>query len=345
MNEETNFLFWFAAVKHSTVPEYKKKLEQYLDISAAYIIGMETAKGVHHATNGEHIHIAAQISKETYKKFHLNYHVGQLKLVMKTKDGIAKQNGLIKTVRNETRFLAYTCKDNNIIYRNIDLKTIQQYIEESFPKVETWENDIIEYLKLTYDATCLSTELHDWHNCQPDNHNKDKLALDCANCTKDLEEIIVSYYIANSKKKSVPARTTIRKIVSRFLMYEIPEYKGPHLTHIILNYITMKVIASVEKYENAGMKFRTVPAFALAESRASDACCLFLTVHTLTRSQRVFLPRKVPSKLRILDQIWNCTRGERTASTHELRPVLFPCASCRPPPMQPCCDACFLSPC
>ena len=60
--------------------------------------------------------------------------------------------------------------------------------------------------------------------------------------------------------------------------------------------ITMKVIASVEKYENAGMKFSTVPAIALAESRASDACCLFLTVHTLARSQRVFLPRKVPSK-------------------------------------------------
>ena len=40
--------------------------------------------------------------------------------------------------------------------------------------------------------------------------------------------------------------------------------------------ITMEVIASVEKYENAGMKFSTVPAFALAESRASDACCLFL---------------------------------------------------------------------
>ena len=108
----------------------------------------------------------------------------------------------------------------------------------------------------------------------------------------------------------------------------------------------MKVIASVEKYENAGMKFSTVPAFALAESRASDACCLFLVQYPhLLGSQRVFLPRKVPSKLRILDQIWNCTRGERTASTHELRPVLFPCASCRPPPMQPCCDACFVSPC
>ena len=54
----------------------------------------------------------------------------------------------------------------------------------------------------------------------------------------------------------------------------------------ILRYydITMKVIASVEKYENAGMKFSTVPAFALAESRASDACCLFLVQHTRAKS-------------------------------------------------------------
>ena len=58
-------------------------------------------------------------------------------------------------------------------------------------------------------------------------------------------------------------------------------------------------------------------AFALAESRAFDACCLFQVQYAhFARSQRVFLPRKVPSKLRILDQIWNCTRGERTASTH-----------------------------
>jgi hypothetical protein len=63
----------------------------------------------------------------------------------------------------------------------------------------------------------------------------------------------------------------------------------------------MQVIASVEKYENAGMKFSTVPAFALAESRASDACCLlsiylFLVQKHTRRSQLVFLPRKVPTK-------------------------------------------------
>ena len=106
----------------------------------------------------------------------------------------------------------------------------------------------------------------------------------------------------------------------------------------------MQVIASVEKYENAGMKFSTVPAFALAESRASDACCLFL-VQKHTRAKSACFPPQESSD-QVLDQTGiNCTRGERTASTHELRPVPFPCATCRPPPMQPCCDACFVSQC
>lgn len=224
----TEFLFWFAAVKHSTVPDYVSKLEQYLDISASYIIGKEIAKGVHHTTNGEHIHVAAQISKETYKKFHLNYHVGQLKLLMKTKDGIAKQNGLVKTVRNETRFLSYCCKDNNIIYKNIDLKTIQDYIEASFPKTETWENDIIDFVKLHYD---LADKLYD--NLETlDRNGPAYLSI-----TTDLEELIVNYYITNSKKKCVPVKNTIRKIVLRFLMYENPEHRGERLTYIIHKYI------------------------------------------------------------------------------------------------------------
>ena len=81
--------------------------------------------------------------------------------------------------------------------------------------------------------------------------------------------------------------------------------------------ISTQVIASVEKYENAGMKFSTVPAFTLAESRASDACCLFLVQKTHTREVSLF---SSPGKFRPSCAFWiNCTRGERTASTHELR--------------------------
>ena len=115
-----------------------------------------------------------------------------------------------------------------------------------------------------------------------------------------------------------------------------------HIVTVLSNVqnITMEVIASVEKYENAGMKFSTVPAFALAESRASDACCLFLVQkHTRTKSA-CFPPQE--SSDQVLELIADVGR---TASTHELRPVPFPCATCRPPPMQPCCDACFVSQC
>ena len=74
---------------------------------------------------------------------------------------------------------------------------------------------------------------------------------------------------------------------------------------LLLLHITMQVIASVEKYENAGMKFSTVPAFALAESRASDACCLFL-VQKHTREVSLF---SSPGKFRPSSGI-NCRRGD-----------------------------------
>lgn len=225
---EQTYTFWFACVRHDTVPAYLKKLEQYIDASASYVCGMETAKGVHHATNGEHIHMAAQIDAPTFKRFHLNYHVGQLKLKLKAADGIAKQYGEIKKekIRDQLKFLAYTVKDNNIIYKNIDLKTIQTYIDVSFPKTETWENDIIEWLKVTYDPHALFTPVLKHTN-----------GVEYWNETTKIEHLIIQYYITNSKKKSIPVRNTIRRMVSRYLMYEIPECSGPRLTHIINNYI------------------------------------------------------------------------------------------------------------
>ena len=76
-------------------------------------------------------------------------------------------------------------------------------------------------------------------------------------------------------------------------------------------HITTQVIASVEKYENAGMKFSTVPAFALAESRASDACCLFL-VQKHTRAKSACFPPQESS-----DQVLELIAD---VATHSLDP-------------------------
>ena len=79
-------------------------------------------------------------------------------------------------------------------------------------------------------------------------------------------------------------------------------------------HITTKVIASVEKYENAGIKFSTVPAFALADSRASDACCLFLV-------QYEHLPVfSSPGKFRASCAFWLCRLTQRYS--HPPRSIL-----------------------
>ena len=88
---------------------------------------------------------------------------------------------------------------------------------------------------------------------------------------------------------------------------DMPKYAQQNVT----TYITMQVIASVEKYENAGMKFSTVPAFALAESRASDACCLFL-VQKHTRAKSACCPPQESS-----DQVLELIAD---VATHSLDP-------------------------
>jgi hypothetical protein len=187
-------LFWFVALEHVRVEEYEKHLLKYMDASAQYIIAKETAKGVHHETKGEHIHIAAEMDVTTYNKMHKNIHVEQLKLRRKANEKGGKQVGRVHNVRDETRMLSYTVKNENIIYRNIDLKTIQAYIENSFPKKDEWDNDLIEYIKLNQI------------------------------CDRNLDEIedhIIDYYIKNSKKKSNLTRVKIKQITLRYLMYEI----------------------------------------------------------------------------------------------------------------------------
>lgn len=95
-------------------------------------------------------------------------------------------------------------------------------------------------------------------------------------------------------------------------------HTGTYLTYLtylayrhISVHITMEVIASVEKYENARMKFSTVPAFALAESRASDACCLFL-VQKHTRAKSACFPPQESS-----DQVLELIAD---VATHSLDP-------------------------
>jgi hypothetical protein len=227
---EAPYTFWFVAIKHVNFDMYLKHLDKYLDTTAGLLISQEIAtKGIHKETDGEHLHIAAQITPEKYKLLHLNVHTQQLKLVLKAKDGIGKQVGKISPdkVRDETAFMTYCCKDDKVYTRNMDLKIVQEYISNSFKKKENWEDDIINYIKATYHVYPLCTPYIDDPREIFNYHME----------TSKLEHLVISYYIENSKKKSIPTRMSIKRLVARYLMYEIPECQGTRLTDIINNYI------------------------------------------------------------------------------------------------------------
>lgn len=210
-------LFWFVAIRFSEVPEYILELEKYIDPSATLLIAKEVVKGAHKKTNGEHIHVAVDMSVETYNRFHDNIHKKKLKLVLKAKDGIGKQVGREKKVEDQRRLLIYCCKDKDLYSKNIDQAELQSLIDESFPKTESWEDQISTYLKENYD------EGEGWD-----------FASQGFNI-ENLEDLVIYFYIEFSKSKAVPTRTFIRKCVCRFLMYDNPYKKV--MFHQIKNYI------------------------------------------------------------------------------------------------------------
>ena len=200
------YLFWFVAIKHSQVEEYINHLDKYLDPSAALIVAKEVANKVHKDTNGEHIHVAAEMDKKTYNKFHNNIHTEQMKLRKKAiKDGGGKQVGRVKDVRDDMRMLAYTVKDENIIYRNIDLKTIQEYIEVSFPKKEDWDNDLIQHI--------IMNQVNDLN-------------------LRELENHILDFYIESKSKPNLTS-SKLKQIMLRYYMYHAKQNHTNEIREII----------------------------------------------------------------------------------------------------------------
>jgi hypothetical protein len=212
--DEDEYIFWFVAIKHDQVNNYIKDLEKYIKTNEKYIVGLETAKGVHKETNGEHIHVAATMSVNRYNKLHDAIHKKKMKLQLKAANGVGKQVGRVKVVRDQERALRYCCKDRQTIYKNITKQTIEKYIAESFQKGETWEDQIITKLKLDIDITHI------------DFNNIDNIQM-------DIELAIIDFYRNNSKQKAVPSGAYIKKLMLRFLMYECGDIDNKIIRYLI----------------------------------------------------------------------------------------------------------------
>lgn len=200
------FQFWFVAIKHIKVNDYIIDLKKYLKTNAKYIVAQETKKNVHKETNGEHIHVAATMSEENFKRFHQNIHQKKLKLQLRAGNGVGKQAGRVKDVKDQVKMLAYTCKDKNLQTQNMTKQEIEELIEKSYPKADTWEDQIMQNIHLHLQMPFAPIDY-----C-----NIDAVSM-------DIETLIIDHYLQHSKQKAVPSRAYIKKLMLRFLMYEIDE--------------------------------------------------------------------------------------------------------------------------
>ena len=136
------------ALAHSHSLELEKKLQEYLIEGAEYIIGLEKCSDAHKESNGEHFHLAVEMDDKSYDSFRKTVLVNYYKLRGRAKTSLPRQYGIVKEVRDETKFLSYTCKDQNIITNITDKARLNKYIEDSYKREEkhAFEKQLFDYL-------------------------------------------------------------------------------------------------------------------------------------------------------------------------------------------------------
>jgi len=220
--------FFMAAIKHEEKDNIIKYLEEYIDEDASYLVSMETADDSHIETEGQHFHFAVCMSEKTYDKFRKTILVNRYKLRGQAKKGLPRQYGCIRNVRDETKFLTYMTKEKNenLIFRNIDLDQIQQYIEDSYKKEKKTDyvDTLMEHLEMCK---------HLFHN-DPDQKYLGGTQIPEIDTLK-LEELVLKLYMDNHDKV-----LTIHKL-RYYVNYYLQKKERNHIS-IILQYMKNKNI-------------------------------------------------------------------------------------------------------
>lgn len=206
--------FYFIAYPHTQRETVVKDLEKYLDISQSYIISMETSLKSHKDFSGEHYHFAVEDFAQ-YNNYCKNILIRKYQLKGKAiKDGHGNQYGKVRKVRDQELFLQYIVKEeniNNIIFRKIDLKTIQEYMRRSYKKEDrqSFQQQVISHLIINM---CSFQ--------QP--HHQSRYSF----CNfETIEKCIIQYIVDNGAESQMTAtKSKIKHITSQFLLYhyEVP---------------------------------------------------------------------------------------------------------------------------
>lgn len=187
---------FFCALFHSKVDELISSLKVYLGDEPRFVIGMEVATDTHAETKGEHLHICAEMDDKDYDRFRKTILVNKYGLRGQAKNGLPRQYGKIRNIRDETKMLQYTVKDQNVISEGFTIDEIKYYIKNSYKKKESRNifREILEYL----------TNSDLW-----DEYHRFQIPL--------AEKQVIRFYMDNLPDK-VPTRNIVKNHVARYLI-------------------------------------------------------------------------------------------------------------------------------
>jgi len=142
-----DYHFGFADIEHKFKDNLIEMMSEY-GINK-YIIALEKVDGkkTHVVTKGEHVHFVIYTDPKIFKRF---------KETLKNKYLLSGKNGKTgryagwiskEKVKDEHKFMSYTVKDDNIVWKGFADDEIQKLKDDSFQKQDTLIDELMKWLK------------------------------------------------------------------------------------------------------------------------------------------------------------------------------------------------------
>lgn len=127
-SQSTTFQGFFLALKHSEEKWLRETMLRHC--FGKYLYSLETTTEAHAETDGQHFHFVCEMNLTQYHNFMKNIK-DKYKLSGVAKNGMARQYGKLKEIKDTSRLFAYCMKDGN--YKtNLDDDILQKLKEISF---------------------------------------------------------------------------------------------------------------------------------------------------------------------------------------------------------------------
>jgi hypothetical protein len=133
VNTERKWYAFFGAIRHLHMTEIHKIWDE--TDKGLYVVSKEISSESHQDTDGEHFHFVAEMTPIVYHAFSKRLFKDRFNLRGVAKDGLSRQYGKVKEIKDINRMIAYSLKDGDYI-TNISDDEIDRYKLISFAKIE-----------------------------------------------------------------------------------------------------------------------------------------------------------------------------------------------------------------